>query len=169
MRKDLVENIQPGSAQHFGENALALAKFLSASPTLLPSLEQGFKKPAMVFFSNMGVYASYSFFTAKILFALTVLATLAVIPVVHVNYAPALKRSGGVWTDHFKGVGVVVVSGLGALIGANVVAVVMQRVLGRGMSWFSSELSCLGLYGPAAFTGMYISAIFWLADSYVLV
>jgi len=44
-------------------------------------------------------------------------------------------------------------SALGALIGANVVAFVMQQVLGRGMSWFKGEFEPLILYGPAALCG----------------
>jgi hypothetical protein len=47
-----------------------------------------------------------------------------------------------------------VVSGaVGAVVGANLVALIIMKVLGKGMSWFSSELSTLGLYGPAALTG----------------
>lgn len=147
MRKDLVENISPGSAQHFGENALALAKYISSSPSLLPSLEHGFKRPAMVYFGYLGLFTSYTFRTGKQLFSLITVASIAMI------HAFGLKSTSKIWSAHIKGVVIVVSSGAGALMSANVVAVVMQRVLGRGMSWFADPLSCLCLYGPAAFTG----------------
>jgi hypothetical protein len=41
----------------------------------------------------------------------------------------------------------------GALIGANGLAAIIHRVLGRNMSWFVSEHSALLLYGPASFGG----------------
>ena len=42
---------------------------------------------------------------------------------------------------------------MGAIVGTNLVALIMVNVLGKGMSWFSSEMSTLRLYGPAALTG----------------
>ena len=41
---------------------------------------------------------------------------------------------------------------MGVIGVANLVALVMVNVLGKGMSWFSSKMSTLGLYGPAALT-----------------
>jgi hypothetical protein len=41
----------------------------------------------------------------------------------------------------------------------------MERVLGKGMSWFSSELSTLALYGPAALTGQSDYSLFLRGQS----
>lgn len=42
---------------------------------------------------------------------------------------------------------------LASVIVPNVVALVMTRVLGKGMSWFSREWYCIVLYGTPALTG----------------
>lgn len=49
--------------------------------------------------------------------------------------------------------------GLGALVGANAVAFMMQWVLGRGMSWFKGEFEPLILYGPAAMFGALLTQL----------
>src|SRR5260370_32394639 len=40
-----------------------------------------------------------------------------------------------------------------SLIGANGLVVIMHRILGRKMSWFTAKHSALLLYGPTAFKG----------------
>ena len=52
MRKDLVENIQPGVATNMGLNVLALLRHLTSPASPLASLaESGYTKPSTVFFS----------------------------------------------------------------------------------------------------------------------
>jgi len=97
---------------------------------------------------------NYSYRTAKILYILLFAASLVLVRVIFVEPAPALRRAKGLWREQARGIVAVVAGAVGAVVGANVVAVVMQRVLGKGMSWFSSEFSTLGLYGPAALTGL---------------
>lgn len=161
MRKDLVKNIQAGVAQHMGENALALLLHLSSPSSPLPSLTAGYTRPSTVFFSNLGIFISYSYHTANILHTLLFAASIILVHVIYIDPAPALKRGKGVWREQVRGVVAVISGAVGAIVGANAVALIMQRVLGRGMSWFSSELSTLGLYGPAALTGALIPQLFF--------
>jgi hypothetical protein len=58
------------------------------------------------------------------------------------------------WLEQLRGCLAVCAAPIGALIGVNIVAVLMQSVFGRSMSWFTEELSCLALYGPAATVGL---------------
>ena len=139
-----------------GENTLALLLHLSSSASPLPSLTAGYTPPTTVFFSNLGFFISYSYRTAKILYVLLFVASVVLVRVIYVEPAPALKKGKGVWREQGRGVVAVVSGTVGAVVGANVVAVIMDRVLGKGMSWFSSEFSTLALYGPAALTGQSI-------------
>jgi hypothetical protein len=61
--------------------------------------------------------------------------------------------AGGFWKAQWNSIRAHLMAFGGALIGANGLAVIMHRVLGRNMSWFASEQSALLLYGPAALTG----------------
>lgn len=137
-----------------GENALALLRYLSSPASPLPSLTSGYKPPTTVFFTNLSWLIIYSYRTAKIVYTLFFAASLVLVRVIFVDPAPALRRRKGLWREQARGVVAVLVGAGGTLVGANVAAVVMQRVLGKGMSWFSSELSTLALYGPAALTGL---------------
>ena len=53
----------------------------------------------------------------------------------------------------FHGACSVLIALLGALIGSNIVALLMDRILGHPLSWYSHEFSCILLYGPAALAG----------------
>ncbi|EAU90683.2 hypothetical protein CC1G_03952 [Coprinopsis cinerea okayama7 len=79
MRKDLVENISPGVAQHMGENTLALIKYLTSSDSSpLAKLANGYSKPHTVYLGYLGrIFIKYSFTVAKILYASVFLAALA--------------------------------------------------------------------------------------------
>ncbi|KAI5116032.1 hypothetical protein M0805_002087 [Coniferiporia weirii] len=78
-RKDLVQYIEPGVAQHMGDTALALLKFLASEESPLPKLSEGHVKPTTVFFSFLGAFfVQYSFATAIALYA-TLLATSVVL------------------------------------------------------------------------------------------
>lgn len=67
-RKDLVEYIEPGVAQHMAENTLALMQFLSSPESPLPTLTTGYTKPTTVFFSILNsIFVQYSFATANAL------------------------------------------------------------------------------------------------------
>jgi hypothetical protein len=136
-----------------GENALALLLHLSSPSSPLPSLTKGYAPPTTVFISNLGTFISYSYRTAKILYTLLFLASLLLVRAIYVEPAPALRKGKGVWREQVRGCVAVVAGVGGAVVGANLVAVVMVKVLGKGMSWFSNELSTMVLYGPAALAG----------------
>ncbi|KII83063.1 hypothetical protein PLICRDRAFT_180757 [Plicaturopsis crispa FD-325 SS-3] len=161
MRKDLVENIQPGVAQHMGENTLALLEHLSSAASPLPELTAGYSRPTTVFFSHLGWFFVYSFATARILYSALLAATLVFVYLSYADPAPALKKGvgRGVWSAQVRGAGAIVLGVLGAIVLPNVQAAVMQRVLGKGMSWFSSEVSTIVLYGPTALAGALASQL----------
>ncbi|EIW75315.1 hypothetical protein CONPUDRAFT_169679 [Coniophora puteana RWD-64-598 SS2] len=162
MRKDLVENIEPGVAQHMAENTLALLDHLSSASSPLPTLTDGYTKPTTVFFSHLGFFFVYSFATARALYTALFVSSVVLVRIVATDYAPALRRSTGssIWHDQMKGVAACVAGAVGAIVGANVVALLMSDlVLGRPLSWFTSERAPVLLYAPAALTGALISQL----------
>ncbi|KAJ7289288.1 hypothetical protein C8J57DRAFT_1277230 [Mycena rebaudengoi] len=142
MRKDLVENIEVGVAQNMGENTLALIKHLTAPGSALPTIKAKTENQRMqtVYFGLMGHFFMYSFARAKVLYG-----TL---------FVGALGLIRPLWRGQTRGVTAVLVGLLGALLVPNVVGLVMQRVLGKGMSWFAGgHFAAMGLYGPASLLG----------------
>lgn len=135
------------------DNTLALLHYLSGPDSPLPSLTTGYTKPTTVYFQFFSKFFVYSFQTARVLYPFLFGLSLTVLRISFVPPAPALKQGRGVVGDTLQGVIAVVSAVVGAAIGANVVAFVMAQVLKKPLSWFSSELSCLALYGPAALTG----------------
>ncbi|KAF5316325.1 hypothetical protein D9619_006761 [Psilocybe cf. subviscida] len=158
MRKDLVENIEPGVAQHMGENTLALLKYLSSKKSPVAGLTNGYTKPTTVFFAHVGpTFFKYSFTTAKIMYGLLFAFSLLLVRITFVDPAPALKKGHGFWREQRKGAVAVFAGMAGTMIVPNVVALVMREVLNKGMSWFKNEVAPIGLYGPAALLGCMIS------------
>ena len=136
------------------ENAFALMSYLSSEDSPLPSLVTGYSSPTTVYFSYLTWhFFMYSASTALLMYSGLLLASFVLVWATFVDPAPALRRKEGLLRELARGMRAVVVGVLGALVGANVVALVMEHVLGRGMSWFAYEYSCLGLFGPAALTG----------------
>ncbi|THH28363.1 hypothetical protein EUX98_g5818 [Antrodiella citrinella] len=152
-RLDLVENIEAGVAQHMAENALALLQYLSSSESPIPTLTAGYTRPTTVFFYAYHYFFIYSFATAKIMYSLLLVASVVLVRATWVQPAPALRKAGGVVSQNLRGLSAHLLGFVGALVGANVVAFLMTGVLNKSMSWFSVELSCVLLYGPAAVTG----------------
>lgn len=138
-----------------GENTLALLQHLSSPESPLHELTDGYQKPTTVYFSHMGFFFVYSYKTARIIYAMFFVSTILFVRMGYTDPAPALKKGSSMWGEQLKGCLAVCAAPIGSLVGVNVVAVIMQRGFGKGMSWFSEELSCLALYGPAALAGMY--------------
>ena len=136
------------------ENTLALLQYLSSPESPLPSLTAGYSKPSTVYFQSFSRFFVYSFQTAQILYTILLVASLALVKYTFVPPAPALKQGRGIIADNVAGIVVVAGAVLGAVVGVNFVAFVMCSVLHRPLSWFTQELSCLALYGPAALAGM---------------
>ncbi|KAF7323535.1 Peptide hydrolase [Mycena kentingensis (nom. inval.)] len=144
MRKDLVENIQPGVAQNMGENTLALIEHLTAPGSPLPSLyDVGSSKHNgvgmhLVYFGFLSWFFMYRFSTAKVLYG-------------------ALLAAVVFWTrdDLRKHKLRAVLAGLGGtVLLPNIVAVFMANGLGKGMSWFAGgPWAALTLYAPMALLG----------------
>ncbi|CCM00596.1 uncharacterized protein FIBRA_02632 [Fibroporia radiculosa] len=159
MRKDVVENIEPGVAQHMGENVLSLLLYLSSPESPLPTLTEGYSPPSTVFFQFLGQFIIYSFRAAKIAYTSLFVLSAVFIRLAYVNPAPALKNGKSILGEQIKSALAVSAAVVGAFVGANVVAATMVNVLGKGMSWFSSERACVFLYAPAALTGALISQL----------
>ncbi|KAJ7698147.1 hypothetical protein B0H17DRAFT_1261330 [Mycena rosella] len=140
MRKDLVENIEAGVAQNMGENTLALIRHLTAPGSALPQLINDGpghkkKKMQMVYFGLMSHFFMYRFATAKVLYGALL--------------ASALALTRPVWGEQARGMLAVGVGIVGSMGAPNVVALVMHRVLGKGMSWFAGgHFAAIRLYGP---------------------
>ncbi|KAI0364703.1 hypothetical protein BV20DRAFT_1029237 [Pilatotrama ljubarskyi] len=159
MRKDLVENIEPGVAQHMADNALAILLHLTSPGSPLPELAAGYTRPQTVFYEYFGHFLVYSFTTAKLLYSGFFVVALVIARLTYVNPAPALKKGTSFLGDHAKGIFAVLAAFLAAAVSANIVAFLMDKVLGKSLSWFSSVFSCIALYGPAALTGALASQL----------
>ncbi|KAF9454480.1 hypothetical protein P691DRAFT_692720 [Macrolepiota fuliginosa MF-IS2] len=148
MRKDLVENIEPGVAQHMAENTLALLRFLSSEVSPLPKLTAGYTRPTTVYFTLLGKFYMYSFKTARIMYSVLFVASLLFVRLSKAN------RERARWTN---GLVAVLAAVSGALIVPNVVALVMNKGLNKGMSWFSSPFAPIVLYAPPTILGALLS------------
>lgn len=150
-RKDLVKHIQPGVAQHFAENVMAIVKHLTSplgATQVLPSLARQVTPPTSIYFSVVGKYFFlYSVQTAWKVLLVVLLATASLLAG---TTGPELRRT--IW----KATGGVLGSLVGAALGAGVTASIMAKILEAGMSWFSKETSCFVLYGPPSLAGMSI-------------
>ncbi|KAI5980796.1 hypothetical protein EDD15DRAFT_2186218 [Pisolithus albus] len=144
MRGDIVENIQPGVAQHMADNTLALLRYLSSSDSPIPSLAKGFDaRPRTVFLTNLHWFFIYSFTTAKIMYVALFIASLALWRIARVQ-------------DIGTGFGAALAAMAGAVLAANLVAFLMKYVLKRPLSWFKAEYYPVLLYAPAVIFGAWM-------------
>ncbi|KAG5644249.1 hypothetical protein DXG03_008787 [Asterophora parasitica] len=148
MRKDLVENIQPGVAQNMAENTLALLRYLSAEGSPIPTLTT-YTRPSTVFFSYLGHFFIYSFTTAKVIYAALLAGSIGLVFATFKAPAPN-GENHSVWAEQVRGIYAVLAGIAGCLFVPNLVAFIMKNVLGKAMSWFSSEYSAIVLYAPPA-------------------
>ncbi|KAG6889796.1 hypothetical protein C0992_004061 [Termitomyces sp. T32_za158] len=155
MRKDLVENIQPGVAQNMAENTLALLRYLSAAGSPIPTLTT-YTRPTTVYYSYLGQFFVYSFTTAKIIYTFLFLATFSFVTLTYKNPV----SGGSIWSGQLRGVLAVIAGLIGTLLVPNFVAFVLRYVLGKGMSWFANEYSAIVLYAPPALLGALLSQYF---------
>lgn len=135
------------------ENTLALLLYLSSEDSPLPTLTSGYTKPSTVFFNLLTYFFVFSFRTAKIMYTTSLVLGVILVKVTFIPPAPALKQGRGLIAENLRGLFASISSLIGALVGANLVALIMNVGLDKGLSWFSSELSCVALYGPAALAG----------------
>jgi hypothetical protein len=142
------------------ENVLPILRYLSSDASPLPALTAGYTRPTTVFFSDYGRFIQYQFSTARLMYGTLFALSLSLSWFVYRERVPgsrsgskSLTTAGGFWKAQWNSIRAHLIAFGGALVGANGLAVIMHRVLGRNMSWFASEHSALLLYGPAALTG----------------
>ncbi|KAJ7202713.1 hypothetical protein B0H12DRAFT_1206341 [Mycena haematopus] len=126
---------------NMGENTLALIRHLTAPGSAIPKLAHfEHKRMRVVYFGLMSHFFMYRFSTAKAVYGTLLAGSLV------------LTRS--VWKGQRRGVLAVMIGLLGRLLTPNIVALVMHRVLGKGMSWFAGgHFAAIGLYAPATLLG----------------
>jgi hypothetical protein len=134
------------------ENALAILQYLSSDASPLPSLATGFARPTTVFFTQFGRFFQFSFATARLTYGALFVLSLTLARITHGKRTPGSSFAGFLG-ELWVGVRALLLAFGGALTGANGLAVIIHRVLGRNMSWYASEHSALLLYGPATFGG----------------
>ena len=136
------------------ENTLALLQHLTSPESPISQLASaGYSAPNIVFFQFFGQFLVYSFSTAKVLYSASFVLALLVARLTYVDPAPALKKGTSFVSELVRGIVAVSSAFIGAAVGVNVVALIMDKVLGRSLSWFSSVFACILLYGPAALAG----------------
>jgi hypothetical protein len=153
MRKDLVENMESGVAQHMAENALSLIRTLTSSSSSLDELTDGHTPPKSVYLSYLGRFFLFDAGSATAIYV--VLATLSLSAAMRIpDPAPALQGSsfGRIVKSLVQGGMFSFGSTLGAVLGANVLALLMNA-MGRPLSWFSRPWLPLPLYAPPAIAG----------------
>ncbi|PWN45424.1 hypothetical protein IE81DRAFT_320179 [Ceraceosorus guamensis] len=159
-RKDVPKYIQPGVAQHFGENVLAIVQHLTTDPkSKLANVKQFPKRMPPIYFTIAGKYFIHISNKAwkGLSMAMSAFANFFLSSTVR-----AEKHFGSLQTTTLA-IFAVVLSLFASLISANLVALIMTQVLNKGMSWFSHELYPVVLYGPPAVAG---SLAVQLASSY---
>lgn len=155
-RKDIPQYLEPGATQHFGENTLAIIEHLclkNSSHTLLRNIEPHQTRHTLpiyfsianrffVLISNKAFKSIVMGLSAFVNFQLSsVVRSESAISALNLTILSALSA---------------IVSIIGGVLGANVVAVIMTRAFGKGMSWYSHEFFAILLYAPPAVAGVLI-------------
>jgi hypothetical protein len=132
------------------ENTLALLLHFTGSSSPLPSLIATTPhKPRIAYFSILGTwFFTYSFSSASAMYTSLLVAALTL-----VWGASDATASLSFVKQQLRGLRNLFAGLVGALMGANVVALFMTMVLGKALSWFSREWLPLVLYGPPAIAG----------------
>lgn len=144
-RLDIVDNIQPGAMQHFGENILAILRYLAATPTS-PELRAIEPSRDTMFFSAFGsrVFVMLSKSTATAIYATAWIIIL-------------LYTLRQVRRDRWRGYAVAALSiptsAVIAIVFANATAVLMVYGLDKPLRYFRQEWFALALYGMPALLG----------------
>ncbi|KAG0343852.1 hypothetical protein BG004_004934 [Podila humilis] len=134
---DLDEFLEPGLPQHMGENALALATYLTEEAEL-GNLE---RTSSVVFFDVFGLFfVAYSWTTAVRSHVLV--GGLALFSVASGASRPTVRSTLSI-----------LFSFVAALMMPNF-SVVLLQALGTPMQWFSHEWFSVVLFGPMALAGM---------------
>lgn len=143
-RLDLVEYIEPGALQHFGDNVIAMLKAIGSSD---PSKFTNLKKARdTLYFTALGgkILVMVKASTADIAYTILLFASVALaISRMHRSYI-----SG--YIACLLSIPVTMVSGIAT---ANIAALVMTKILARPLTYFRTEWWCVPLYGAPAILG----------------
>ncbi|ETS62307.1 hypothetical protein PaG_03384 [Moesziomyces aphidis] len=155
-RKDIPKYLEPGATQHFGENTLAIIEHLclkNGSAELLRNIEPHQSRHTLpIYFSIAG---RYFVMLQNKAFKSIVMGLSAFI---NFQLSSTVRTEANIGALNLTILSAVaaIVSMIGAALGANLVAVIMTRVLGKGMSWYSHEFFPMLLYGPPAIAGVLV-------------
>lgn len=138
-RLDTTENIEPGAAQHFGENTLAIVDYLTKPGMVLDNVH---KSRDRVYFSVLQTWfvnypRVWGQLAARLLFSLVLC---------YVGYASPD------WRQFFSAWACIGLSFVAGIVGNNIAALCIT-FSGLQMKWFTHEFSCLFLYIPFAAIG----------------
>lgn len=154
-RLDLVEYIEPGALQHFGDNIVAMLKVIGASD---PSKFIGIKKARKtLYFTALG---------GKILIMVkSSTATIAYLGIFVASIALAIARMDRRYLSGYLACSIAApLTMLSGIVTANIAALVMTKVLIKPLSYFRKEWWCVPLYGAPAVFGELFSSVPPLAD-----
>lgn len=128
-----------------GDNVLALLHYLSSEGSPVPRL-QSYSPPQTAYLTFGGRYfVMWSFKTGQRMYNALLLISGSLI------YAFAPKTAGR--RVNIAAAGTVLGGLIGAIMGANIVALLMTKALNKSMSWFAMEWYALVLYGLPALVG----------------
>lgn len=143
---DNPEHIQPGAAQHMGDNVLALAEYLSAEadlPDETPSTD-------LVFFDLHGLwFFVYQWETARMI-------QLAIVAIASSMVIAKVRSMTSIIVHAFSLISIFVGLVVGLLF-ASLLAVVMVNVVGKSLSWFPYEVYPVLLFGPPTIFGVLLT------------
>ncbi|SNX83965.1 uncharacterized protein MEPE_02673 [Melanopsichium pennsylvanicum] len=155
-RKDIPTYLEPGATQHFGENTLAIIQHLclkNESVNLLRNIQPHQTRHTLpIYFSIAG---RYFFLLQNKAFKSIVMGLSAFI---NFQLSSVVRSESAIGALNLTILSVLsaLVSVVGAALGANIVAFIMAKVLGKGMSWYSHEFFPILLYAPPAMAGILI-------------
>ena len=158
-RLDVSENIEPGVVQHFGENVLAIVRHLVTSPDSKLKQTRTARRGTMPIYFSL---ANRFFFLIPSSFFKTLSMSLAAFSNFQLQAVSKMDRHFGMLTATAVSVLATLVSLVFAVVTCNGVALLMTRVLGHGMSWYTREWFPVVLYGPPALTAL-LAGQYWSA------
>lgn len=143
-RLDLVEYIEPGTLQHFGDNIIAMLKAGAAKD---PSFFKGIKKAReTLYFTVLG--GTFLIMVKASTVTLVYIAMFSIAVLLAVSTVKAGHR--GVYSLCVLNAPLTMISGI---IMADIGAAIMTLLLGKPLAYFRKEWYCVLLYGGPAVLG----------------
>lgn len=146
-RLDLVEYIERGALQHWGDNLITMLKVIGSSD---PSKFQGLKRTRdTLYFTALG---------GKVLIMVKAhTTTVAYIGLFLISLFLSAARADRTYLAGYITCFISApLTHLSGIVSANVVALVMTKILVKPLSYFRKEWWCVPLYGAPAILGMFL-------------